>query len=846
MPSDQANSPNQHQSRPFVPPPRHLSRPVHKRTIHPIRKHKRFPSAFSTDTLSTLPEYQALEQSHNHLAPRAVQTQIDDASWDGDEMPPPPGYPGTVSSTGGEMSAEEADEERELVRLPMRSRGGRKPSRRRSFGADTEDDRLDSLLERSILALEASNALMQSSLATQSSLANVLADSSFDRSMDAQIQFLCRRYASDGEREAGLDQVLTGVSGLIGEHTLWEHGNGLAETILEEQQDDGMTRSLPAENHMYTALARSSIPFSSNSQLRASHSQRRLRLSADGTRPRSPPPRPFTQYVSIESENGLAAEATPTGDVIYLPSTSGVRTSPKRTTFLSISSPPSTPLLNIDKPEQQTTPTKTPLAHAMLTRIASGSTNSSRAGSPEAIRSLFTHLPRASKQLFSSQDAALEVGEERGRGAQIGVRGVLESQATSSRPTHRAQAASMSSVSSLAQQKNDESLVPLSTEVDEVGKTPPIAFAITASLRKILADSGEKRAAAATVVSEVAAGKQRADGERPETTSPSRRSRSASVGHAHLRPAVLGAISSPSASQAIVYRGEKSASDRILEPPTPFLVEAPTPPTTSDSGSAGPSNPPDTPRSSISGNLTPRRSAMKGGSSHTTPISSGQNSPFRVSFSPLPPKHETDGTFSRAKGKGKVKGKSKAKEESEKKGWWSDWLLGTAPGDTKNPFTPVHSRTGSTMREEGRRWIMQPETKPQKRVVGALIWRGAQLLVQQRPATAKLPLLWEFPGGKTEEGESDVVALRRECLEELAVEVVVGSLAWKVDHEYDHLSVSLALYHATLASAEAEPQPLAAAELKWATPAQLPDLPFLPADVEVVNALAKGEVRGQS
>lgn len=596
------------------------------------------------------------------------------------------------------MSAEEGNGEREeLVRLPVNSRGVRKPSRRRSFGGDAEDDRLDSLLERSVLALEASNALMQSSLATHSSLANVLADSSFDRSMDAQIQFLCRRYASDEEREAGLDQVLTGVSGLIGDHT-----SELAETILEEPDDiDGMTRSLPAENHMHLALARSSIPLSSNPQLPASQSQRRLRLSADGTRPRSPPPRPFTQYVNIESDNGLAAEATSTGDAIYLPSTSGVRSSPKRATFSSTPSAPPTPLFTTEKPEQENKITKSPLAHDMLTRIASSSTATSRAGSPEAIRSLFVHLPRAPKQLFTSQDGILEAGQDRGRASKTGGRSASESHATSSRPTHRTQAASMSSASTSAQRSEGERAVLTSTEAEQVGQAPPSAFAITASLRKILAESDEKRAAAAAV-SEVAAGKQRADGERPATTSPHRRSRSASVGHAHLRPVALGAVSSPSASQAIVYRGEKSASDRILEPPIPFQVEAPTPPATSDSSSAGPSNPPDTPRSSISGNLTPRRSAMKGGSGHTTPISSGQNSPFRVSFSPLPPKHETDGTFSRAKGKGKVQGKSKVKEEPEKKGWWTEWLLGTAPGDTRNAFTPVHSRTGSTMREEGR------------------------------------------------------------------------------------------------------------------------------------------------
>ncbi|KAG9015561.1 hypothetical protein FRB94_000166 [Tulasnella sp. JGI-2019a] len=675
---------------------------AHKRTIHPIHRHKRLPSAFTADTLTTLPEYQAFEGSHSRPTPRTrlpVKTLIDGTpSWDGDEMPPPPGYPESLNSPAeGEMSPEDADEEKGVLRLPGNlSKAAGKPRRRRSYGG-TDEDRLDSLLERSIIALQQSNALMQSSLATHSSLSNILADTTFDKSMDAQIQFLCRRYASEEQREANMDHVLTGVSGLISDHNDWGISNELA---LEQQDDHGITRSLPAENHMHMALlSRPSIPLSNPPQLPPSQNQRRLRLSADGRRPRSPPPRPFTQYVSIESPNGFAAEATATGDAIYLPSTSGIRSSPKTAKFSPPTSAPPTPSFVIGKQEQQTTPTKSAksqLAHAMLTRIASGSTATSRTASPEAIRSLFVHLPRSPKHLFSSQEVLDETIEDRGRHQQTGARIVSDSQAIPSRSSHRARSASTSTIPSASSTKRSESEESLPTEINQVGKAPPSAFAITASLRKILEESDEKRATAAAV-SEVAAGKQRAEGERPDSTSPSRWGKG--VSHLHLRPAALGAVSSPSASDPIVYRGEKSASDRILEPPIPFQLDSPTP----NQSSAGPSNGPDTPRSSTSGSLTPRRSAMKGASGHTTPISSGQNSPFRVSFSPLPPKHDTDGTFIRAKEKGKVKGKSKNKEEPEKRGWWTEWLLGTAPGDSKNhTFTPVHSRNGSMVREEGR------------------------------------------------------------------------------------------------------------------------------------------------
>ena len=45
------------------------------------------------------------------------------------------------------------------------------------------------------------------------------------------------------------------------------------------------------------------------------------------------------------------------------------------------------------------------------------------------------------------------------------------------------------------------------------------------------------------------------------------------------------------------------------------------------------------------------------------------------------------------------------------------------------------------------------------RVVAGVIERGGRYLITQRRATAVLPLLWEFPGGRVEPGESDAQAL---------------------------------------------------------------------------------------
>ena len=72
--------------------------------------------------------------------------------------------------------------------------------------------------------------------------------------------------------------------------------------------------------------------------------------------------------------------------------------------------------------------------------------------------------------------------------------------------------------------------------------------------------------------------------------------------------------------------------------------------------------------------------------------------------------------------------------------------------------------------------------RPPIRVVAAVIAEGGRYLITQRRPTAVLPLLWEFPGGKVEQGESDADALKREVFHRLGVQIeiasVVGDSVW--------------------------------------------------------------------
>ena len=83
-------------------------------------------------------------------------------------------------------------------------------------------------------------------------------------------------------------------------------------------------------------------------------------------------------------------------------------------------------------------------------------------------------------------------------------------------------------------------------------------------------------------------------------------------------------------------------------------------------------------------------------------------------------------------------------------------------------------------------------------VVAALIWRGGQFLICQRPAHKARGLLWEFVGGKVEPGETEQQALVRECREELGVEIAVGDVFMEVTHTYPDITVHLTLFHVSI------------------------------------------------
>lgn len=125
------------------------------------------------------------------------------------------------------------------------------------------------------------------------------------------------------------------------------------------------------------------------------------------------------------------------------------------------------------------------------------------------------------------------------------------------------------------------------------------------------------------------------------------------------------------------------------------------------------------------------------------------------------------------------------------------------------------------------------------RVVGAVIYNEQnEILCTLRSPEMSLPNLWEFPGGKIEEGENPEESLVREIQEELECTIEVYEKIEEVHHEYPNVNVNLLTYKAKII--EGEPKAKEHAELKWVPIQELHTLEWASADIPTVEALKGG------
>jgi 8-oxo-dGTP diphosphatase len=128
-----------------------------------------------------------------------------------------------------------------------------------------------------------------------------------------------------------------------------------------------------------------------------------------------------------------------------------------------------------------------------------------------------------------------------------------------------------------------------------------------------------------------------------------------------------------------------------------------------------------------------------------------------------------------------------------------------------------------------------------KRVVAGLIVKDGKLLVCQRTRHQTMPLKWEFPGGKIEEGEQPRDALRRELEEELGILATIGDEVKRIQHEYPNGGM-VELRFFVVREFQREIENLIFKDMQWADPKDLPKFDFLEADLLLVRDLAAGKL----
>ncbi len=126
-------------------------------------------------------------------------------------------------------------------------------------------------------------------------------------------------------------------------------------------------------------------------------------------------------------------------------------------------------------------------------------------------------------------------------------------------------------------------------------------------------------------------------------------------------------------------------------------------------------------------------------------------------------------------------------------------------------------------------------------VAAAVIVRDGEVLIGQKRPDQPMALLWEFPGGKIEPGESPQQALVRELSEELGIQAEIGPAITRIRHNYRHGgAVDLQFFRVRQFTGEIVNQIYQ--QVRWVKLRDLPSYEFLAADRGLIRDLAAGKL----
>ena len=124
-----------------------------------------------------------------------------------------------------------------------------------------------------------------------------------------------------------------------------------------------------------------------------------------------------------------------------------------------------------------------------------------------------------------------------------------------------------------------------------------------------------------------------------------------------------------------------------------------------------------------------------------------------------------------------------------------------------------------------------------KQVSAGIIICNDRILIARRSHNKSNAALWEFPGGKLQEGETAREAIVREIAEELRVKIEPESLLTTVEYDYETFHLTMHCFVSQII--EGEFVLVEHEALRWLAPDELDSVDWLPADVEVVEALKR-------
>lgn len=124
-----------------------------------------------------------------------------------------------------------------------------------------------------------------------------------------------------------------------------------------------------------------------------------------------------------------------------------------------------------------------------------------------------------------------------------------------------------------------------------------------------------------------------------------------------------------------------------------------------------------------------------------------------------------------------------------------------------------------------------------KRVTGAIIRRDGKLLIAQRAEGDECPLMWEFPGGKIEEGETSEECIIREIKEELNLDIRPLKVFMRIVYHLNEKRIPITFFDAEITGGEMRLN--VHNDVRWIGAEEIPSYEFMPPDARVVKKLLR-------